>query len=97
MKPLTIALALAGCAWLSSTPARSRPAASVERRLYVTEKTGIAVYDIDRGHAFVRRIAIPESGDYPGIAASPQLGRLYVTSHTQDELIAIDLATDVVV
>ncbi len=97
MKPLTIALAISGCAWLSVTPTGPLAAAGLERRLYVTEKTGIAVYDIDRGHAFVRRIAIPESGDYPGIAASPQLGRLYVTSHTHDELIAIDLATDVVV
>jgi DNA-binding beta-propeller fold protein YncE len=68
-----------------------------ERRLYVTDKTGISVYDIDRGHAFVRKIDIPDSGDYPGIAASPPLGRLYVTSHTRDELIAIDLATDKVV
>ena len=97
MKPLTIAMALAGCGWLSFTPTRPIVAGSLERRLYITEKTGIAVYDIDRSHAFVRRIAIPDSGDYPGIAASPQLGRLYVTSHTRDELIAIDLTTDAIV
>jgi DNA-binding beta-propeller fold protein YncE len=91
MKTATIALALAGLAWLmTGAPGR-------ERRLYVTERTGIAVYDIDRGHALVRKIEIPESGDYPGIAASPPLGRLYVTSHTRDELIALDLATDAIV
>jgi DNA-binding beta-propeller fold protein YncE len=89
--------ALAGCGWLAWSSAGYANAAGFERRLYVTDKTGISVYDIDRGHALVRRIAIPDSGDYPGIAASPQLGRLYVTSHTRDELIAIDLATDAVV
>jgi DNA-binding beta-propeller fold protein YncE len=89
--------ALAGCAWLALSPAGAANAAGLERRLYVTDKTGISVYDIDRGHALVRKIVIPDSGDYPGIAASPQLGRLYVTSHTRDELIAIDLATDAVV
>src|SRR5258707_2851238 len=83
--------ALAGCAWLALSSAGPANAAGLERRLYVTDKTGISVYDIDRGHALIRKIAIPDSGDYPRIAASPQLGRLYVTSHTRDELIAIDL------
>ena len=66
------------------------------RQLYVTNASGISVYDIDNGHAFLRKIEIPDSGDYKGIAASPQLGRLYVTSHRRDELICVDLATDVV-
>src|SRR6185312_12173006 len=73
-----------------------RPAA-VDRRLYVTDGTGISVYDIDRGHALVRKIAVPNSGDYKGIGASAQLNRLYVTSHRGDELIAIDLASDSIV
>ncbi len=89
--------ALAACAWLAWSSSADAKAAGLERRLYVTDKTGISVYDIDRGHALIRKIAIPDSGDYPGIAASPQLGRLFVTSHTRDELIAIDLATDAVV
>ena len=89
--------ALAICAWVALSPTRNAVAAGLERRLYVTDKTGISVYDIDHGHTLVRKIAIPDSGDYPGIAASPQLGRLYVTSHTRDELIAIDLATDAIV
>ena len=71
--------------------------AQVERRLYVTDASGVSVYDIDHGHALLRKIAIPNSGDYKGIGASASLGRLYVTSHRGDELIAIDLATDSVV
>lgn len=98
MRAATVALTLAGALALAlaSHASSARSLAAIERRLYVTEKTGISVYDIDRGHAFIRRIDVPDSGDYPGIAASPQLGRLYVTSHTRDELIAIDLATDTV-
>jgi DNA-binding beta-propeller fold protein YncE len=71
-------------------------AAPRERRLYVTDASGISVYDIDKGHAFLRKIEIPDSGAYKGIAASPQLGRLYVTSNRRDELICLDLATDAV-
>ena len=71
--------------------------AQLERRLYVTDASGVSVYDIDHGHAFLRKIAIPNSGDYKGIGASAQLNRLYVTSHRNDELIAIDLGTDSVV
>ena len=71
--------------------------AAVERRLYVTDATGISVYDIDRGHALLRKIPIPNSGAYKGIGASPQLGLLYVTSNRGDELIAISLTTDSIV
>jgi DNA-binding beta-propeller fold protein YncE len=82
---------------LVSLIASARPSA-VERRLYVTNASGdISVYDIDRGHSLLRRIAVPNGGDYKGIGASAQLGRLYVTSHKNDELIAIDLATDSIV
>ena len=68
-----------------------------ERVLYVADKTGLSLYDIDHGHKFMRQIAVPDSGDYKGIAASVQLGRLYVTSYKHDELISIDLLTDKVV
>jgi DNA-binding beta-propeller fold protein YncE len=68
-----------------------------ERRLYITNATGIGVYDIGRNHAFVRTIPVPNGGDYKGIGASAPLGLLYVTSHRTDELIAIDLAGDTVV
>jgi DNA-binding beta-propeller fold protein YncE len=76
---------------------RVAAAGPVQRRLYITNASGISVYDIDRGHTLLRRIDVPDSGDYKGIAASPQLGRLYVTSHRRDELICLDLATDAVV
>jgi DNA-binding beta-propeller fold protein YncE len=69
-----------------------------QRLLYVADKTsGISVYDIDHGHKFIRKIEVPDSGDYKGIMVSPPLGRLYLTSYKRDELIAIDLATDKVV
>lgn len=69
----------------------------LERRLYVSDRSGISVYDIDHGHKFLRKIDVPDSGDYKGIAASPQLGKLYVTSYKRDELICLDLATEAVV
>ena len=88
---------LAGSALLRAAPgACPEPAEGLERRLYVTNASGISVYDIGGGHAFLRKIDIPDSGDYKGIAASPQLGRLYVTSHRRDELICLDLASDAV-
>ncbi|MGH9548391.1 MAG: hypothetical protein ACRD3W_03410, partial [Terriglobales bacterium] len=49
-----------------------------QRRLYVTDKSGISVYDIDHGHRLLKKIDVPYSGDYKGIAASVQLGKLYV-------------------
>src|SRR3989442_15846678 len=70
-----VALVLAGFASVALSAASALNARVLERRLYVTDRTGISVYDIDRGHAFVRKIDIPDSGDYPGIAASAQLGR----------------------
>jgi DNA-binding beta-propeller fold protein YncE len=69
-------------------------AADPERRLYVTDKTGISIYDIDHGHKLLHRIDIPDSGNYKGIAASAPLGRLYVTSANRDELICVDLKTE---
>lgn len=87
---LTVAMLF--CIWSASAVTQD-----VERRLYVTDRSGISVYDIDHGHRFIRKIEIPNSGDYKGLAASPQLGRLYVTSHTRDELICLDLANDAVI
>src|SRR5881396_1685564 len=83
---------LAGLAALTAAFA----AGKIERRLYVTDKTGISVYDIDSGHKLVRKIELPGTGDYKGIAASPQLGKLYVTSYKDDQLICLDLRTDAV-
>ena len=86
---------------LSAAPGGARKAGKavkgLERLLYVTDKTGISVYDINDSHKLLRRIDIPDSGGYKGISASPQLGKLYVTSYLKDELICIDLLTDQIV
>lgn len=80
---------------LGGTLCRPVAAQTLERRLYVTNDSGfINVYDIDHGHALLRRITVPRSGAYKGIGASVSLGRLYVTSNRGDVLIALDLATD---
>src|SRR5260370_17910371 len=82
---------------LTILAALTMAAAGVERRLYVTDSSGISVYDIDNGHKLLRKIELPGTGDYKGIAASPQLGKLYVTSFKGDVMICIDLLTDAVV
>jgi len=91
--PLIAALACISLVITAAPP----DAKSVQRLLYVTDRTGISVYDIDAGHKLVRKIDVPGTGDYKGISASPQLGRLFVTSYQQDELVSIDLATDKIV
>jgi DNA-binding beta-propeller fold protein YncE len=72
-------------------------ASTTSRRLYVAEAKDISVYDIDAGHRPLRRIVIPEAGEYKGMVASPALQRLFLSSHAKDELISLDLATDKVV
>lgn len=71
--------------------------APTERRLYVTDKSGISIYDIDHGHKLLHKIDVPDSGDYKGIAASPALEKLFVTSYKKDELINIDLTSEKIV
>jgi DNA-binding beta-propeller fold protein YncE len=86
---------LVSSAWLAAKPpGKASPSHQVERKLYVTDKVGISVYDIDNGHKLLHQIDVPGSGDYKGIAASPQLGKLYVTSYKKDELICLDLKTE---
>ena len=59
---------------------------------------GVLVFDMDRGHQFVRRIALPALGDakHPvaakGICASAATGRLYVS--TPVNLTCVDLLTE---
>lgn len=80
---------------LNAAPRQSgKVAGGTERLLYVADKSGISVYDINDGHRFLRKIEVPDTADYKGIAASPQLGTLYLTSNLKDELVCIDLATD---
>ena len=79
-------------------PAQSKSigkvANGIERLLYISNKTGVSVYDINDGHKFLRNFEVPDSTEYKGISASVSLGKLYLTSNSKDELICIDLATD---
>ena len=96
--PFAAVLAAAVFAGPRDEPNRhGKIADGLERLLYVTNNSGIGVYDINDGHKLLRKIEVPDSGGYKGISASPQLGKLYVTSNRGDELIAIDLRTDAVV
>ncbi len=91
---LLLALSFSSAA---APPKAGKAINKIQRLLYVTDKTGISVYDINDGHQLLRRIDIPDSGGYKGISASPQLGKLFVTSYLKDELICIDLQTDQIV
>ena len=42
----------------------------IERLLYISNKTGVSIYDINDGHKFLRKFDVPDSGDYKGISAS---------------------------
>ena len=87
---LSIASALA-----KNAGAAGAGTAVIQRRLYVADRpTGVSIYDIDHGHRLLRRIELPGTGNYKGIAASPQLGRLYVASNLGDKLVCIDLQTE---
>jgi DNA-binding beta-propeller fold protein YncE len=81
----------------AQSPKSGKIADGLERLLYVTEGAGISVYDINDGHALLRKIDVPETRTFYGIAASPQLGYLYLSSGLKDDLICLDLATDQVV
>ncbi|HUY92567.1 MAG TPA: prolyl oligopeptidase family serine peptidase [Pirellulales bacterium] len=82
-------------------------AAGLQRRLYVVcpgirdylefGGAGILVYDIDRGHKFIKRIETPASREakpdnIKGVCADAASKRLYFT--TRSKLYAIDLVTE---
>jgi len=79
-----------------STKKHGKVVNGIERLLYVTNKTGISVYDINDSHQLIRKIDVPDTADYKGISASVQLGKLYLTSNLKDELLCMDLATDAI-
>ena len=87
---LTIALAAAAAP-------RGKAVNGLERLLYVSDRSGISVYDINDGHKLLRRIDVPDTGAYKGIAASPQLGYLYLSSNVKDDMVCLDLATEKIV
>ena len=56
---------------------RGKVSGGLERLLYVTDRSGVSVYDINDSHKLLRKIEVPDTGDYKGISASVQLGKLY--------------------
>jgi YVTN family beta-propeller protein len=75
---------------------RGKVVDGTERLLYVSDKSGVSIYDINDGHKFLRKFEVPDTAEYKGISASVQLGKLYLTSNLKDELVCIDLATETV-
>ena len=73
---------------------RGKVSGGLERLLYVTDRSGVSVYDINDSHNLLRKIEVPETGDYKGISASVPLGKVYLTSYRKDELVCLDLATE---
>src|SRR4249919_4192329 len=73
---------------------RGKVSGGLERLLYVTDRSGVSVYDINDSHKLLRKIDVPDTGDYKGISASVQLGKLYLTSYLKDELLCLDLNSD---
>jgi DNA-binding beta-propeller fold protein YncE len=102
MRHLTVVgiLLLAGflaAADRSPTPKkRGKVVDGLERLLYVTGPSGISVYDINDSHKPLRKIEVPDTGNYKGISVSVQLGKLYLTSNVKDELVCLDLATEAI-
>src|SRR3954463_15826490 len=79
---------------VASTRSHGKVVDGIERLLYVTNKTGVSIYDINDGHKLLRSFDVPDTAEYKGISASVSLGKLYLTSNLKDDLLCIDLATD---
>lgn len=114
MSGLARAVVLVVCFLLVPGPnwaaAADESASSHKRFLYVASPGvrnyvewgghGVLVFDIDRGHEFVKRISLDGYGvddegkvlNVKGVCANARTGRLYVS--TLEQLICIDLATD---
>ena len=60
---LAIILCLLG-QWLAGAATRGKVDGGVERLLYVTNASGISVYDINDSHKLLRKIDVPDTGDY---------------------------------
>jgi hypothetical protein len=106
-----VLVVLLACAMIVRAEAASPADSSTRRLLYVAVPgirdypqyggNGVLVFDIDHGHQFVRRIAVPALGDaqHPqaakGICACAVTGRLYVS--TTKTVSCVDLVTDKVI
>src|SRR4051794_15376839 len=77
-----------------STKSHGKISNEIERLLYVTNKTGVSIYDINDNHRLLRSFDVPDTAEYKGISASVSLGKLYLTSNLKDDLLCIDLDTD---
>jgi len=89
--PLTL-LSLASV--FPQTKSNGKIVDGIERLLYIANRTGVSIHDINDGHKLLRQFAVPDTASYKGISASVSLGKLYLTSNLRDELVCIDLATD---
>lgn len=94
---LAIAAALGAHPLAAQTRKSGKVAGGLERLLYVTDRSGMSVYDINDGHKLLGKIEVPETGGYYGIAASPQLGQLYLSSNVKRDMVALDIATEKIV
>jgi len=92
--PLLLPLILAAADPAHAVKKHGKTVGGVERLLYVANKSGVSVYDINDSHKLLRSFEVPETSEYKGISASVQLGKLYLTSNLKDELLCIDLATE---
>lgn len=77
-----------------STKSHGKVVDGIERLLYITNKTGVSIYDVNDGHKLLRSFDVPDTAEYKGISASVPLGKLYLTSNLKDDLLCIDLASD---
>ena len=83
-----------GAAGIASARERGKAVQNLERLLYVTDKSGVSIYDIQDNHKLIGKIDVPDSGAYKGISVSVPLNALYLTSNLKDDLICIDLDTN---
>jgi DNA-binding beta-propeller fold protein YncE len=93
---LTLAM-LAGSPVEAQSRRTGKIAGGMERLLYVTDRSGMSVYDINDGHKLLGKIDVPETGGYYGIAASPQLGQLYLSSNVKRDMVCMDVQTEKIV
>jgi DNA-binding beta-propeller fold protein YncE len=94
---LGIAAILAAGVLPAETRKTGKVSGGLERLLYVTDRAGMSVYDINDGHKLLGKIDVPETGGYYGIAASPQLGQIYLSSNVKRDMVAVDIATEKIV
>lgn len=94
---IRLLIVLSALGFLECHRAKSAPRPAHQRVLYVANKSKLTLYDIDDHHRRIGHIPLPHTGQFKGICASVPLGRIYVTSNDEDELLALDLSTEKIV